>query len=698
MSDSGMILMPLREDLRLHEAAPDKDGAPTWSIQDPLTNRFFRIGWLEFECLIRWTTGNPTQIAQEISETTPLAIDTQQVEDFARFLERHQLLRPSPEAVRKLAIQSSQPGWRHWRWWLHHYLFIRIPLIHPDRWLKALLPYVRPLFSTAGLSALALAGVLGIVLAARQWDTFTHGLTDILTPSGILGFLLALAISKTFHELGHALVATHYGVRVSHMGVALVVMWPMLYTDTGESWKLRSARQRLAISAAGIAVEMALAALSTLAWALLDDGPIRQAMLYMATTGWLLSLALNASPFMRFDGYFILSDAIDFPNLHERAGAMARAALRRTLLGWPEPDPEPFPPQTRRFLVTFAFITWIYRLVVFLGIAVGVYLLFFKALGIFLFAVEIFWFVLRPLHTEFSVWRLRRHDIKMNRLRWMKFAGLIALIALMMPWAFDIHAPGVAYPEHRQLVFSPFPAQLSGLHTAGAVKAGSALAQFEAPDLDARATRTQALAQSLNQRLNGLVAEDDGIDKQQSVSERLAEQLTEARGIQEESARLRVTAEFDGVWLDVDPLLQPGVWVDSKTQIGVLADLRSWVVDVYVEQSEVERIHVGAAARFRPEKHFFSMDAKVIAIDTARSNRLSHLVLDSRHGGPIATQAGAREPMPVEALYRVRLALAEPLAAPRELRGSASIDGARKSLAWDAVKHTAAVLIRESGF
>lgn len=123
------------------------------------------------------------------------------------------------------------------------------------------------------------------------------------------------------------------------------MLWPMLYTDTSESWRLRSPRHRLAISSAGISVEMALAGLSTLAWALLSDGPLRQAMLYLATTGWVLSLALNASPFMRFDGYFIASDLLDFPNLHERSGAIARAWLRRKLLGWKEPDPEPVTPR-----------------------------------------------------------------------------------------------------------------------------------------------------------------------------------------------------------------------------------------------------------------------------------------------------------------------------------------------------------------
>ena len=271
MTAAAAPLPPLRQDLRLHKAAPDQDGSPAWSIQDPVTNRFFRIGWLEFECLLRWP-GNPAQIADDIATTTPLSVETEQVEAFARFLEQHRLVRPTAEGVARLAAAANAPGWKHWRWWLHHYLFIRVPLIRPERWLAAALPWVRPILSPFGIGLMIIASFLGLFLVARQWDQFTHGLMDILTMAGISGFMFALVISKTCHELGHALVATHFRVRVSHMGIALVVLWPMFYTDTSESWKLRSSRQRLAVSTAGIAVEMALAGLATLAWALLDDG------------------------------------------------------------------------------------------------------------------------------------------------------------------------------------------------------------------------------------------------------------------------------------------------------------------------------------------------------------------------------------------------------------------------------------------
>lgn len=261
---AGLAFEPLRQDLRLYDSGPARDGSPCWAIQDPVVNRFYRIGWLEYECLLRWP-GDPERIAADIEANTPLVVDGAQIEAFGRFLERHQLLLPSAEGRERMAQQASQPGWRHWRWWLHHYLFIRVPLVRPQRVLERLARFAEPLFSAQALVLVFAATLLGLVLVARQWERFTHSVLDILTPGGVVGFVIALIVSKTLHELGHALVATRLGVRVAHMGVAFLVMWPMLYTDTGESWRLRSHRQRLAVSSAGIGIELALAGLSTLA-------------------------------------------------------------------------------------------------------------------------------------------------------------------------------------------------------------------------------------------------------------------------------------------------------------------------------------------------------------------------------------------------------------------------------------------------
>ena len=106
-------------------------------------------------------------------------------------------------------------------------------------------------FEPATLALIGIAGLIGLALAARQWDAFTASLAATFTPAGVFGFRCALAIAKSLHELGHAYVATRAGVRVAHMGVAFVVMWPMLYTDTGETWNLADARTRFAIASIG---------------------------------------------------------------------------------------------------------------------------------------------------------------------------------------------------------------------------------------------------------------------------------------------------------------------------------------------------------------------------------------------------------------------------------------------------------------
>lgn len=690
--------LPLREDLRLYEAGPSRDGEPAWVIQDPVSNRFYRIGWMEYECLLRWP-GDPARIAADISQATPMVVTAELVQEFVQFLEHNHLLRPSAEGLEKLREQANAPGWRDWRWWLRNYLFVRVPLVRPDRFLDRLLPWVSPLFTRTALVLLVCATLLGLVLVMRQWDVFTHSLMDLVSPAGIIGFLLALVLSKTLHEMGHALVATRLGLRVAHMGVAFLVLWPMLYTDTGESWRLRSHRQRLAISVAGVSVELALAGLATLAWALLDDGALRQAMLYLATTGWVLSLALNVSPFMRFDGYFILSDVLDFPNLHERAGATARVALRRGLLGISDPYPEPLQPRTRRALIFFAFATWLYRFTVFMAIAWAVYTFFFKVLGIFLMIVEIIWFILRPVWSELAVWKERWSEVRVVRRRLAYLSAAALLVLFAMPWRFDIKAPAAAHPARKQDVYAPDATRVAALRAPGPVRSGEELLRFEAPDLEARRARVEAAIAALERRLQGLMADQQGVEQRQALIRQHREQLAEQVALRDEESRLRAVAEFDGTWVDVDPTLRPGVWVDVRTSLGTLIDPSVWVVDAYVEQRNVARVSPGARARYYPHGQLEPIDAMVVFVDSTRSQRLAHAMLDGRRGGPVPTQEAAQaEGVPVEALYRVRLQLADAPASGREGRGSVRIEGEPRSLLWDAVQWFVGVLVRESGF
>ena len=699
MSDTDLErpLPPLREDLRILEAAPEADGAPAWVIQDPVINRFYRIGWLEFECLLRWGS-NAHTMASEIAGTTPLQVEAQQVIDLANFLEQHHLVRPSQAATDRLASRSAGSPWKNWRWWLHHYLFIRIPLIQPQNFLAKATRWTDKLFQPLTLWILAALSGLGVLLVFRQWDVFSQAVVESISPQGLLGFAGALILAKTLHELGHALVATHFGVRVAHMGIAFVVLWPMLYTDTGEAWRLRSRHQRLAVSSAGILVELALAGLATLGWAISEPGWLNTACLYLATTSWVLSLALNLSPFMRFDGYFVLSDLLDFPNLHERASALARTALRRLLLGFNETWPEDFPEHKRNFLISFALITWLYRLVVFFGIAVAVYLFFFKILGIFLFAVELAWFIVMPVWRELRVWNERRLEVPLNRRRLFAFLALVLLLFIAIPWKSGVKGVGVAHSTKQTIIYAPYPATIAAIRSAGAINAGEVLVHLHAPDMQAQGSRNQVKANALSAQLTGLQAQERGVEQASATQQRLGEQLAEVQATSEELGRLKLKAEFSGTWLDVDSERKAGTWVNTRDALGILIDPQHWQVDAYVTQDDVERLVLGGEATFYPEHGLQALKGKVIDVDATHASRITQPMLSTRYGGSIATSERSQELVPTEPRFRVRIALDEVPESLRETRGSVVIEGRRYSLLAESLQGILAVLIRESGF
>lgn len=687
----------LREELQLHPAGDNRDGSPAWHVADPVRNQFFRIGWLEFEMLRRWAVADPAAIARDIRENTTLAPTPEDVLDFAHFLRAQHLVR-SPAAP-----PASTEGLGDWRWWLHHYLFVRIPLIRPQRLLGRITPMLGGFYTGWFLVATLLAGVAGIALAARQWDTVAAQLLKVFTLEGTLGFLGALAVSKLIHEFAHAVTATRLGVRVAHMGVALVVMWPMAYTDTGESWKLAEPRKRLAIASAGILAELALAAWCTLLWVFLPDGALRSAVFFLATTAWVWTLAINASPFMRFDGYFILCDGMDFPGLHERAGRWGKRWLRRLLPGLDDPAPEILAPGLRRFLTGFALATWMYRLVVFFGIALVVYHAFFKALGIFLFVVEIMVFIVNPVRRELGVWWRRRREIRWRRrLAWASIL-VLGVGALFVPWPTRVDGAGVLRVAGEQAIYAPYPAQLQTLAVAQgqSVAAGQAVAELAAPRQAQARDQAAALAAGYGRSArSGLGADVDGAAREVLAESQRARYAAESRAYAAELARLRLSAPTAGQVADVDPLLATGAWVNAATPLAWIMQPGRWQADVLVAESDRARIAVGGRATVVVQGLTQVLQGRIVAIDDVRVQRLPHLLLAANHGGPIAVAPGTGKAdlQPVENLYRVAVQGDGDVARPAVRRVRAHLEAEQESPGSRWLSAGVSALIQQAGW
>jgi len=224
------------------------------------------------------------------------------------------------------------------------------------------------------------------------------------TLEGFIFYALTLIIIKALHELGHAFTAHHFGAKVPIIGLAFLVMFPVLYTDTTDAWRLTSRRQRLLIDAGGMITELAIASIAIFLWSFLPDGPMRSAAFFAATTSWVLSLMVNLNPCMRFDGYYLLGDLFRIQNMQVTGFELGRWKMREFLFGLGQAKPFPVQDGKQLGLLTYCYFTWVYRFFLFIGIALLVHHLFPKAIGIVLFTVEIIFFIVMPIWRELKNW------------------------------------------------------------------------------------------------------------------------------------------------------------------------------------------------------------------------------------------------------------------------------------------------------
>jgi len=697
-------LPPLREDLRFVEGAPGADGSPTWIIADPVRGKYFQIGWAAYQMLSRWEGRSAEAVLLQIHAETTCRATRQDLDDLLRFLYENHLMRDPPQGgYRAYAAQAdaARPLWLIWL--VHHYLFFQIPLVRPDRFLRATLPYVEWLFSRSAACGIAFIGLAGLYLVSRQWETFIATILHFFTLRGFLLSVLCLAVVKVFHELGHAYTATRYGCRVPTMGIAMMVMVPMLYSDTSDAWKLPSRRQRAAIGAAGMIVEVSLAALAIFAWNFLDDGVLRSLVFIMATTSLLVGIGINLSPFLRFDGYYVLSDLMGIPNLHDRAFAFGRWQLRRLLFGLDMPMPEPVSVARRRFLVWFAWAVWAYRFMLFLGIAFVVYEFFFKLLGVILFAVEIWWFILLPIARELKVWWGSRGIIGEQGRVWVSAGVVVALTAaLFIPWSDRISLPAVLESTPHATIYAPAPGRIVELvvQEGQRVGAGDKLLVLESPTLekDMALTRKRIEVEQLRGRRQFIDQQE--LAKHQVTLETLKAHLSQLEGLQQQQQTLTLTAPIAGMVTDRAEALHVGRWINKELPLAYVIDPAGEELHALAPERDVGYLRAGQPARFIPEwPERPSVKAKVVEIRDIDESSFTVPYLASLYGGDVPVREdAARKLRPDASVYRVTLHLVEPPPHWNQaVRGTVLVEGPRISFAQRLWEQGARILIRESG-
>jgi putative peptide zinc metalloprotease protein len=444
---------------------------------------------------------------------------------------------------------------------------------------------------------------------------------------------------------------------------------------------------------------------ATVAWSFLPDGPLRAGVFLLATSTWIVTLGINASPFMRFDGYFLLSDWLDMPNLHNRAFALTRWWLRRHLFGWDDPQPEHFTPSRKHFLIAFSLVTWIYRLVVFLGIAFLVYHISFKLLGIFLLMIELGWFITLPIVSELNVWWKNREAMHWNRNTRRSVAIFVFLLAIVLvPWRSDVRAPAVLGATEAQGLYAVGAARVTSapLPVGSQVIAGQVLVQLESLDLRYHLEQEQARERLLHWELEQQPFDPQLQQEGNALRERWIEAAASVKGLQEQAEQLIVRAPFAGRIAEANENLVPGAWVAQKEKLFEVIGPHGSKAEAYVNEAALPQLQVGSNATFVADGAGMpSADCRVGTIDHVNVSTLDSLSLSSIYGGAIPVQKDKQGALvPTEAWYRVHLencdnAIVSPA---RELRGVMHLRGKWNSIASGYIRRTITVVQREMGF
>ena len=700
-------LPELRKDLRIFSAGSFSDGAPSWIVHDGLRNRYFRVGESTRKLLSIWRPISLDAFADEASVKLKKPVSVAEVEGLAKFLFSNNLTVSGPQDNYASFFNQHKATQRSWFGVaLHNYLFFKIPLVRPQRFIEAAWPLVSPFFTRKFAFALLAVALFSLFLVSRQWQTFTATFYSFLTFEGLLLYLSSLVFLKICHEFGHAFMARKFDVEVPTIGVAFLLLFPVLYTDTSAAAKLKNKRSKLLIDCGGMMVELTLAVLATFLWVFLPDGPLRAIAFTTATLSWVLSLTINLNPLMRFDGYFVLSDLLGVENLQHRGFEMAKWQLRELLFRPGRLPPERTSSQMRRLMICYAWATWIYRFFLFLGIALIVYHFFIKVVGIVLFAVEIVWFILLPVWREIAVWWQERETFATPRfgITVLCLASLLVLSALPVSTAVRVATIAKANNQIRLFPARPGKVMQLSLQPGELISEGQVLAVLDSPDLTSEIQLSTLRLELLQTRLRRVTTNEFDLSSISVLRQEHAAEKARLDGLLKEREQLSIRAPFDGYLENIDPELHVGQWVGVTQPLALFRSALGLRFIGLVSADDVTRIGEGTEGVFIPDGTLTTREpVRLASVSSVAEHKLEHDMLADIEGGIVPTMQQPDGTLEVQgSWFRVEMQYpngsdhARSLSAVR--RGVTTLKGEPQSWLSASLRQITYVLIRESGF
>ena len=573
----------------------------------------------------------------------------------------------SPD-VQELFSRFQKHRSKDWKQRFANPLSVRFALFDPTDFLNKTLKYVEPVFTTAGFLTWLVTVLSAVVLMLLHWPELTAAsLDEIVTPGNILLVWFCYPLVKLLHEFGHAYTACRWGCEVHELGLMFLVLIPLPYVDASSSAALADKRGRMLIAGMGIMTELAIASLALFIWLLVEPGSVRTLAYSIMLISGISTLLFNGNPLLRFDGYFVLADVLEIPNLSSRSQAYLGYLIERYVFKIDGLKSPAMSHDERVWLIAYGVSAFIFRYIVMVGIIFYIADKFF-VFGLLLATWAVVAHGVMPLGRRVSyLLASPRLSRQRNRAMGVSLTSVLALAILL----FAVPAPlatvteGVVWSPDESLVRAEADAFVIALvaDPSSPVTAGEVLLITEDPELGANVAILDADLREAKVRYNTLrLADELEAAYVQEEIKSIEANLSRAR---ERLAGLTIYSPSDGMFLIDRPQDIEGRYLRQGDVVGYVADMSRATVRVAVTQEDIGLIRSRTrqvVLRFADDPHV-DVPATVRREVPAASDRLPSAVLGATGGGQIAINSQDENgTQTIQSVFHIELDVARPVA------------------------------------
>lgn len=641
-------------------------GSRWYLLQDENTGKFIRVNSSAYALIGRLDGVHSVgEILESVSEATPgtLPIDPEQVLGLFAQLHEFEAFQEGFSISLREALQrfnNARKQQRHQRW--GSLLSLRFSLLDPDRLLNALAPISRYAISPLGFMAWVLITLSALILLAVNYDSFAHAVKNqAFGTFDFVTYAVLYCAVKALHELGHGLAIKRWGGEVHDAGISLLVFMPVPYVDGSASLAFRDKRKRAIVSAAGIIVELLIVAIGVLVWAGTEPGFVNDLALKVTLICGLSTLLYNGNPLLRFDGYFVLEDLVEIPNLASRSAHYYRYLIQRYALGLHDSASPLLSAGERKWFLIYGLLSPLYRLLVLFGIAIFLIQKYFVA-GVILASWAVYNQIFKPIiaSTKYLVanFQLQFRRQRTAAVTVVPLALLIVILSVPMP--LSTRTQGVVWVGDDAQVVAGVGGIIESVRVASGteVKKGDVVLQLSNPALETDLQILQ-LKQSELRTTQALAKQSSRVEGEMALLDHdlVASQMS---ALQADQNALTVRSPATGVIVFSNPHELEGNYVGEGDLLAFVVQQHQSTIRTVINQSNVGKLSTGiqSAEVMLASQMGTVYTASIVRETPAGGYKLPSAALGRAFGGPIRTDLSDESGLTAESeLFQLDLAL-----------------------------------------